>query len=228
MSERSVVGIVPARGGSKGIPRKNVRELAGRPLIAHSIRAGTAANSVDTVIVSTDDEEIADTAEEYGARVPFMRPPTLATDEAPTSPVIAHALETLAEAGETYDDFVLLQPTSPLRTAADVDDAYSHYRNRDVDSLFSAYPTTETRWKKTEQGAIRRNYTDASKRRQDREPEWVCNGGIYITAVDAYWETEEILTGTTAIYEMDEITSIDIDTPFDLWLAEQVMTRWNR
>lgn len=226
MSNKRVLGLIPARGGSIGIPGKNVKDLAGKPLIAHSIEAGQKSNVIDSVIVSTDDEEIADVAEEHGARVPFRRPSDLATDEAPTSPVVAHALEKLAERGESHEEIVLLQPTSPLRTATNIDEAYDLYSSREADSLISAYPTTETRWRSTEEGAIQLNYTGESKRRQDRSPEYIINGAIYITDVDAYWESEELVTGTTVIYEMDEIASIDIDTPFDLWLAEQVLTEW--
>lgn len=226
MSERRVLGLVPARGGSKGIPGKNITDLAGDPLIAYSIEAGNESNVIDSVVVSTDDEEIAAVAEECGARVPFQRPPDLATDESPTSPVVAHALETLAERGETYDDIVLLQPTSPLRTGAHIDEAYDLYTSEEADSLISAYPTTETRWGITGNGAVQLNYKVEGKRRQDREPEYVVNGAIYVTDVEEYRESEELITGTTVIYEMNEIDSIDIDVPFDLWLAEQILMEW--
>ena len=226
MTESTVLGLIPARGGSKGVPRKNIRELAGIPLIAHSIQAARDATAIDSVVVSTDDEEIAEVAESHGARVPFMRPSELATDEAPTAPVITHALETLHEAGEAYDVFVLLQPTSPLRTATHIDEAYSLYEESDADSVISVYPTYDTRWERTPKGAKKLNYTDAAKRRQDRDPEYVINGAIYVTDVEQFLQTEETITGTTKMYEMTERESVDIDTPFDLWLAEQILTEW--
>ena len=226
MTESNVLGLIPARGGSKGVPCKNICELAGTPLIAHSIQAGRQAAAIDSVIVSTDDEEIAEVAESHGARVPFMRPPELATDEAPTGPVITHALETLHHAGEEYDAFVLLQPTSPLRTATHIDEAYSLYEESDVDSVISVYPTCDTRWERTPMGTRKLNYTDTAKRRQDRDPEYVINGAIYVTNVDQFLQTKETITGTTKLYEMTERESVDIDTPFDLWLAEQILTEW--
>jgi len=226
MTESNVLGLIPARGGSKGVPRKNIRELAGIPLIAHSIQAARDATAIDSVVVSTDDEEIAEVAESHGARVPFLRPSELATDEAPTAPVITDALETLHEAGEAYDAFVLLQPTSPLRTATHINEAYSLYEESDADSLISVYPTYDTRWERTPKGAKKLNYTDAAKRRQDRDPEYVINGAIYVTDVEQFIDTEKTITGITKMYEMPERESVDIDEPFDLWLAEQILTEW--
>jgi len=226
MTESTVLGLIPARGGSKDVPRKNIRELAGIPLIAHSIQAGREAAAIDSVVLSTDDKEIANVAESHGARVPFMRPGELATDEASTAPVITHALETLHDAGEEYDTFVLLQPTSPLRTAIHIDEAYSLYEESDADSVISVYPTYDTRWERTPKGAKKLNYTDAAKRRQDRDPEYVINGAIYVTDVEQFLQTEETITGMTKMYEMTERESVDIDTPFDLWLAEQIITEW--
>lgn len=222
-----VLGLIPARGGSKGILRKNIRELSGLPLIAHSIRAAQNASMIDTVVVSTDDQEIAEVADSYGARVPFIRPPELATDEAPTAPVITHALETLRADGEEYRSFILLQPTSPCRTAAHINEAYSLFEDSDADSVISVSPTSETRWRRTENGAQKVNYLDASKRRQDREPEYVSNGAIYVTDTDQFLVSEEITAGTTRLYEMGEVESVDTDTPFDLWLAEKILTEWD-
>jgi len=137
MTGSNILGLIPARGGSKGVPRKNIRELAGIPLIAHSIQAARDATAIDSVVVSTDDEEIAEVADSHGARVPFMRPSELAMDKAPTAPVITHALETLHDAGEEHDAFVLLQPTSPLRTVTHIDEAYSLYEESDADPVIS-------------------------------------------------------------------------------------------
>jgi N-acylneuraminate cytidylyltransferase/CMP-N,N'-diacetyllegionaminic acid synthase len=226
MTDSGVLGLIPAGGGSKGIPRKNIRRLDEIPLIAHSIHAGVSATAIDSVVVSTDDEEIAQVAENYGGQVPFIRPPELAIDEAPTAPVITHTLETLQNRGEEYDTFVLLQPTSPLRTAEHINEAYSLYQESGADSVFSAYPTYSTRWKPTPEGARKLNYTEGSKRRQGREPEYVVNGAIYVADVSRFLETEETITGTAEIYEMTKMESVDIDTQFDLWLAEQILTEW--
>lgn len=224
--DQHVIGIIPARGGSKGIPCKNVNELNGLPLIAYSIRAAIDSGSIDSVVVSTDDSEIARVAERYGARVPFMRPSGLAADETPTAPVITHVLQSLKEKKEEYGTLVLLQPTSPLRTATHIDEAYSLYETSSADSVISVYPTNEIRWRRTPQGAKRANYIHGSNRRQDREPEYVVNGAIYITGVEAFLQTEDLKNGRTELYEMSATDSIDIDTPFDLWHAEKILTDW--
>lgn len=117
----STVAIIPARGGSRGLPGKHLRLLGGQPLIAHTVRAALGARRVDRVIVSTDDAAIARAARRAGAEVPFLRPPELARDETPTLPVIQHAVEWLEAAGERVDVVVTLQPTSPLRGAAEID-----------------------------------------------------------------------------------------------------------
>lgn len=228
MTKSRVLGIIPARGGSKGVARKNIRDLNGKPLIAHTIQAGIGTSVIDSVVVSTDDEEIAQVADEYGARVPFIRPSELATDEAPTAPVITHTLKELENTGEEYETFVLLQPTSPLRTEEHIEEAYSIYQDSDYDSVISVYPTHDTRWKRTPDGAKKINYTDAAKRRQDRDPEYVTNGSIYITNVDQFLQAGETIAGKTGLYEMNEMNSIDIDTPFDLYLAEKIFRKKER
>lgn len=228
MNNKNTLGLIPARGGSKGIRNKNIRDLNGQPLIAYSIQAGQQSNAIDSVVVSTDDDEIAEVAERYGARVPFMRPDELATDEAPTAPVVTHAIETLRAENESYDSIVLLQPTSPLRTAEHIDEAYTLFQNDHVDSVISAYKTYSTRWQQTPDGAEKLNYNNASPRRQDRDPEYIVNGAIYIADVSLYLETEDLKAGHTAIYTMDELDSIDIDTPVDLWLAEQILSKWRQ
>lgn len=222
MNKPRVLGIIPARGGSKGVPGKNIRDVYGKPLIAHTIQAGVSASVVNSVVVSTDDEDIAQVAKKYGARVPFMRPSELATDEAPTAPVITHTLERLENGGEEYETFVLLQPTSPLRTKEHIEEAYSIYQDSDYDSVISVYPTHNTRWKRTPDGVKKINYTDTAKRRQDRDPEYVTNGAIYITNVDQFLQAGKIIAGKTELYEMNEIDSVDIDTSFDLWLAQNI------
>jgi N-acylneuraminate cytidylyltransferase/CMP-N,N'-diacetyllegionaminic acid synthase len=227
MTDDRVLGLIPARGGSKGIPRKNVREFAGDPLIAHTIRAALNADTVDRTLVSSDDEEIMSTAREYGADVPFKRPAELATDDAPTGPVVEHALHYLEdEAGESYGTVVLLQPTSPLRMASHVDEAVARYRETDATSLVTTSEDHSYRWRETAHGAERMNYRGDRKRRQDKSPEYVENGAIYIVRADEFMTTGDLQAGVTALYVMDQIHSIDVDEQFDLWLAENVYTEW--
>lgn len=217
------LGLIPARGGSKGIRNKNVRPVGGDPLIAYSIRASRGADSVDDTVVSTDDQKIADVAQEHGANVPFIRPKELAEDETPMEPVIEHALN---ELDKDYDDYILLQPTSPLRTSENIDEAYEHYVESNSDSLISCYASYSERWKIVDGEAKQINYTDSPVRRQEREPEYITNGAIYITDAALFLDTKEITAGTTTIYEMSEKRSVDIDTKFDLWLAEKIMQEW--
>jgi N-acylneuraminate cytidylyltransferase/CMP-N,N'-diacetyllegionaminic acid synthase len=214
---RRILGLIPARGGSKGIPRKNVRELGGKPLIAHSIEAGLDSAMIESVVVSSDDPEIISVSKTHGADVPFQRPDSLATDDAATAPVVAHAIETLET---TYDLVVLLQPTSPLRTAKHIDEAVNRYLSSDADSLVSVYQDHTYRWQQTGDGAERIDTVSGRKRRQDMDPEYVENGAIYIVSTDQFFEEQNFSFGRTVLYEMTETASIDIDAPDDLRLAE--------
>ncbi|WP_144920763.1 acylneuraminate cytidylyltransferase family protein [Halorubrum salsamenti] len=225
MCDRSYVALIPARGGSKGIENKNIVDVAGRPLIAHSIEAAQQSESIDDVVVSTDSQEIADTAVECGATVPYLRPDELATDEAPTEPVIRHALE--HESADKWTHVVLLQPTSPLRTADDIENAIMTFEESNGTSLVSVYEDHSYRWEKHPDGAVRKNYNDDRKRRQDKSPEYVENGAIYITASPAFLATESLQAGKTVLYTMPEKRSVDVDTHFDLWLVRKLIPRLN-
>jgi CMP-N-acetylneuraminic acid synthetase len=135
------LALVPARGGSKGIPRKNIALLGGKPLIAWTIQAARSASSIDRVVVSTDDAEIAEIAVHYGAEVPFLRPADLSGDRAAAQPVIAHAVSWLAvHEGWTAEAVAYLQPTSPLRGAADIDHAAELLTTRNADTVVSVVP----------------------------------------------------------------------------------------
>lgn len=221
-----VLGLIPARGGSKGIPRKNVVDLAGEPLIAHTIRAANEASTIDRTVVSTDDEEICEVATDSGADAPFLRPADLATDEAPTEPVVTHALEYLGGEGTCYETVVLLQPTSPLRDATAIDEALDRHERAHADSLVSVSVDHRYRWERTGDGADRKNSQERRARRQDKDPEFVENGAIYAVETELFRETENLQAGRTALYVMDEADSVDIDTEFDLWLAEKILTEW--
>lgn len=220
------LGLVPARGGSKGVPRKNVRDLDGKPLIAYTIEAARKAPAIDRTVVTTDDDEIRETALEYGAETPFRRPADLATDDAPMEPVIEHALGYLAgEEGYEPDDVVLLQPTSPLRNAGDVQAAIERYEDADASSLVAVVPDHSNRWRRTPDGPRQLNYENETLR-QDKQPEFVETGAIYISDAAAFLETGTLRIGQTTLYEMDRPSAVDIDTPFEFWLAERIMADW--
>lgn len=216
MNTKNTLGIIPARGGSKGIPRKNIKELNNKPLINYTIDSSLKSDTIDRTIVTTEDEEIADTATATGAEVPFMRPASLAEDETPTEPVVKHALEELTE---SFSEFVLLQPTSPLRTAEHIDEAVNTYQSTGAKSLLSVYEDHSYRWGYTEDGATQLNYDGERSRRQDKSSEYIENGAIYITDFEGFVETESFTTGQTELYEMSELDSIDIDEPVDMRLA---------
>mgnify|MGYP002762846722 FL=1 len=221
MSE--ILGLIPARGGSKGIQRKNISELAGRPLIDYSINASNKSDTVDRTIVSTDSEEIATVARECNAEVPFARPAELATDEAPTEPVVEHAINWLESDGIDIETIILLQPTSPLRTADHIDEAFEVYQTPDVDSVVSVYPDHSYRWIQDSNAAERINYDHNRTRRQEKNPEYVENGAIYIVSAEKFSQKEKILTGRTKLYIMNKLVSIDIDEPVDLDLAKSII-----
>jgi N-acylneuraminate cytidylyltransferase/CMP-N,N'-diacetyllegionaminic acid synthase len=221
-TDTNYVGIIPARGGSKGVDRKNIRSMAGRPLIAHTIDAAKRADELDRAIVTTDDTEIRQVAQEHGGDAPFRRPPELATDEAAMEPVVKHALSYLEEEEDySCSAIVLLQPTSPLRTASHIDRGIKRHRESDVTTVVSVFEDHSYRWRPREGGAEQLNYTGEVSRRQDKVPEYVENGAMYIVDVEHFLEHGDLRGGTVGLFEMPERRSIDIDTEFDFWLAEQ-------
>jgi CMP-N,N'-diacetyllegionaminic acid synthase len=131
----TLLAIIPARGGSKGVPGKNLRSIAGKPLIAWSIEQALAAKSVSEVVVTTDSEDIAEVARQFGASVPFLRPAELATDSAPTEPTMLHALLEMEKGRGRFDQVLLLQPTSPLRLPGTLDNAFAAFLTAKADSL---------------------------------------------------------------------------------------------
>ena len=133
---KTILGLIPARGGSKGLPRKNIRPLLGKPLIAWTIEQALASEYLDRVVVSTDDEKIAEISRKYGAKVPFMRPKESAADEARRIDVVLHAIDWMEKNDNSYDLIMLLQPTSPLRTSEDIDKAIKLFISKKADSLF--------------------------------------------------------------------------------------------
>ncbi|PSP32645.1 acylneuraminate cytidylyltransferase family protein [Halobacteriales archaeon QH_10_67_22] len=217
-------GIIPARGGSKGVPRKNVRNLAGDPLIVHSIDAADGAQRLNEYIVSTDDEEIRQLSREAGAPAPALRPDELAADETPMEPVAEHALKEFVDV--TPETLVLLQPTSPLRGSRHIDEAIERYEETSATSLVAVTEDHSNRWRRTEKGAVRLNYTDGTQRRQKKQPEYVETGAIYITDVASFRDTGDFRAGDTALYVMEDDAAVDINTEFDFWLAEQFL-HWN-
>ena len=226
--KQNVLAIIPARGGSKGVPRKNIKLLAGKPLVAYTIDAALKSKNITRVVVSTDDDEIAEVSREYGAEV-IKRPKAIAADEAPTEPTMKHAIDYLKK-NEDYepDIIVLLQPTSPLRTHKDIDDAFIVFSTGKYDSVLSVCPSHGFLWKKHDNTAVSINYDYKNRRRrQDMEPEFKETGAIYITPTQIFKKYNNRLGGIIGLSVMDEDNSMDIDTLFDFWLCEQRMKKNN-
>ncbi|MFC1986967.1 cytidylyltransferase domain-containing protein [Chloroflexota bacterium] len=207
-----ICAIIPARGGSKGIPRKNIRLLAGKPLIAYSIERALQAQQVNRTIVSTEDAEIAKVAQQYGAEV-VIRPPELATDTASSESVLLHVLSFLEQQeGYVPSLIVLLQPTSPLRQPDDIDNAINKLIKDKADSLLSLTESREFMWEKTEQGytSLTFDYKDR-KRRQELEPLYYENGAIYVFKPEIIKKYQNRLGGKISVYLMQPWQRVDID-----------------
>jgi CMP-N,N'-diacetyllegionaminic acid synthase len=224
-----IISIIPARGGSKGVPRKNIRRLAGKPLIAHTIAASLRARQVKRTFVSTDDDEIAGVARRYGAEV-IRRPAALATDTAGSEAALLHAL-TFLEETEGYRPalVVFLQATSPLRQPDDIDNAIATLQDSGADSLFSACPSHGFYWQRRDGRLVAANYDYRHRpRRQDCPPEYIENGSIYVTRTEILKRERNRLGGRIAVYEMGQLESFQIDTEADFRLMETLFRRRQR
>jgi YrbI family 3-deoxy-D-manno-octulosonate 8-phosphate phosphatase len=218
------VAIVPARGGSRGIPRKNLREIAGKPLLAYTVEHARATPSIDRVVVSTDDEEIAEVAERYGAEV-IWRPAEISGDRASSEAALLHALDELdAHAGYRPDLVVMLQATSPMRRPHDVQRAIDTLLAEGADSLFSACTVHGFLWHREgeELSSIGYDYRDR-RMRQDGPEDLLENGSIYVTRHDLLRATRNRLGGRIAVYRMDPLDSFQVDEPSDLVLMERLI-----
>lgn len=222
--KKSIVAIITARGGSKGLPRKNVLDLAGKPLIAHTIQAALESKIFDKVVVTTDDTEIKEVSLQYGAEV-IERPEYLATDSASSLDVIVHALEALKENGKNqYTHFVLLQPTSPLRTATHIKEAWNKYLKEDANSLVSVmeveHPPQKMLLEKNGEITPLTKWEDLTKPRQSLPKAYLPNGAIYINKIEDFLKSKNIFEEPLSIYLMNQECSIDIDTANDLEIVK--------
>ena len=225
-NKQNVVAIIPARGGSKGIPRKNVMDFCGIPLIAWSINQARASHSVSQVFVTTDDAEIAAVSEKFGASV-IQRPPELATDKAATEPALVHALDVI-EAKQRVDAVVFLQATSPLRMANDIDDAVATLSKEKFDSLFSAGVLDDfCIWIEDERGLSSLNFDYKNRgRRQDRKPCFVENGSVYVFKPEVLRKHGNRLGGKIGIYKMRQFQTYELDSPEEIEKLEYYMRRY--
>lgn len=217
-----IIAIIPARGGSKGIPRKNIRIVGGEPLIAHSIEVANSTKYISRTIVSTDDEEIAKISREYGAEVPFIRPKNLAQDDSPTILALQHAVKTLESMNEKINVVVTLQPTSPLRTVEDLNNSILKILNTNCDSVISVTEVKEHPYLtfKIDQDRLYPFYgEDKLVRRQDLHKVYFVNGAIYVTKRDVLMEQNTLYGGLSRPYIMCKENSFQIDDPIDLHIV---------
>jgi len=217
---RSVLGVILARGGSKELPDKNIRNLAGKPLVAWTIEAGLASRCIDRLILSSDDAEIMHVADTYGCEVPFKRPDELARDSTPSIDALLHALNQMPP----YDYVVLLQPTSPLRVADDIDNAVKLCDQCDAPACVSVTEADKPpHWMYTISDDVRMapvvDNGEYVTRRQDAPDTYVLNGAIYIARTDWLRKTQSFITNETIAYLMPAKQSVDIDSEFDLTLC---------
>ena len=221
---RNIIAIIPARGGSKGIPGKNLRLLAGIPLIAHSIRAAHATPGISRTIVSTDDEEIRRVALSYQAEV-VPRPESISGDRAASELALLHVLDSVREEeGQDPEVLVFLQPTSPLRRADDIMRALEVFFQHEADSLFSACHIEGFLWRRAGDVVEPVNYSPQQRKmRQQLDHESLEeNGSIYILKPEILRNHGSRLGGRIAVYHMPKITSYQVDTPDDLVLLEKL------
>ncbi len=221
-----ILGLIPARGGSLTLPRKNVLPLAGKPLIAWTITAALASRYLDRVVLSSDDDEIMAVAKAWGCEVPFRRPAHLAAAETPTSEAVMHALEQLPG----FDYVALLQPTSPFRTTADIDAAVEKCISARAPSCASIVHTEKPpHWLYHLSESQRLSPVlcggEILSRRQDAAHAYALNGAVYVTAVQQLRESGQFVTEATVGYVMPPERSPDVDTELDLHWCEFLLSQ---
>ena len=224
-----ILAVVPARGGSKGLPGKNIRELAGKPLIAWSIEAGRQSRYVDTLFVSTACPDIARVARQWGGDVPFMRPAELATDEAKGIDAILHAVRWHRENGQVFDLVLVLQPTSPLRTAEDIDHAVEFFFAKNAGAVVSVCPTDHHPWWSNtlpSDGSMKDFLRPELQNinRQSLPTFYRLNGAIYLAQIDFLEKTRSFVADGAFGCPMVSEKSIDIDNLLDFKLAEILLS----
>lgn len=225
------LAVIPARGGSQGIKGKNLAPLGGRPLIAWTIEAARSCASLTTVVVSTDSDEIASAARANGAVAPFLRPADLSTGKAPVIGAVRHALDFYAREGRAFDAIVLLQPTSPFRRADQIEAAVGEFQCRRPDTLVSVIrvphnmvPSSLMRRVGREDGLWLESPAGQVVRRQDKETAYARNGPAILIVASEEIARRDRLYGERVIgFEMDWLTSLDIDEPADLELANVLL-----
>lgn len=229
LGKKRVLALIPARGGSKRLPRKNIMSLDGIPLIGWTIKAAQTSNYIDEIVVSTDDDEVATIAKNLGASVPFKRPDYLASDVATSHSVIKHCLDYYENERVNFDIVVLLQPTSPLRTAAHIDAAMEIFQTKGAKSVISVCECDHSPlWSNVlPDNCSMENFLNKEllrTRSQDLPKHYRISGAIYICDIPEYISSDgDFYNGDSYAYKMDASSSIDIDTDIDFKLANLII-----
>lgn len=217
-----VLGIIPARGGSKGVPRKNIKLLCGKPLLAYTAESALRSKLLSKVVLSTDDDEIAEIGKSLGLEVPFLRPAELAEDTTPTLPVVLHALHKMGELGESFDAVCLLQPTNPLRRVEDIDACIELLEKTRADSVVSVLPVPDKfnpKWVYWKNGngemTLSTGESEPIARRQDLPTAFCRDGTIYVTRTDTLMIKNSLYGQAIHGYEILPEFSSNIDTVDD-------------
>jgi len=232
MNDKKILAVIPARGGSKGIPNKNIVEIGGNPLIKYTIDTALGSEMLTHCVVSTDSDEISDVAKSCGALVPFKRPKHLSDDKALSLPVMQHAVEFMeAEQGYQYDLVIMLQPTTPLRQTKDIDNAINLLFDGNADSVISVFEVEghhPLRIKRVVDGRLI-NYIDQGhedmRPRQELPPVYIRNGAIYATRRNVLIKSNSFVGVDSRAYIMPDDRSVNIDTIDDLFLAENYLKK---
>lgn len=227
-----MIALIPARGGSKGLPGKNIKNLCSKPLIAHTIEAALKAEGIERVIVTTDSEEIAAVAREYGAEVPFLRPAALAGDTSSAVDVYLHAVDFLEkESGRSIEKFMVLLPTAPLRNSVNIEQALRQFYEKNAETLISMREAeTPISWyyEMNIEGRVKNLGLDAEnavKNRQVNKKYYIPNGAIYILDKELLKEKRTYYSENTVAYLMSAEQSVDIDCELDFKMAELLLSQ---
>ena len=222
------IAIITARSGSKGLPHKNIKELCGKPMMAYTIEACLSSGCFDKVHVSTDSQEYAEIAKEYGADVPFLRTEELSSDTATTEQVIRYVLSEYDKRGEVYDTFAIMQPTSPLRNAEDVKQAFKLMKEKNANSVIGVCEMEHSpRWCNTlpedgsMEGFLRR---ETNKDRHSFSTYYRINGAMYLVKREIYTEHTAMYGSGSYAYIMPKYRSVDVDDIMDFKIAEALLT----
>jgi N-acylneuraminate cytidylyltransferase/CMP-N,N'-diacetyllegionaminic acid synthase len=227
-----MLAIIPARGGSKGLPGKNIKPLHGKPLIAYTIEAALASPSISRVVVSTECEKIAEVSRRYGSEVPFLRPMELAQDNSLAIDAYIYTIEKLKSESQRgdYANFVVLQPTSPLRTSADIENSIAVFKKRNADAVIACREAPHpVQWHKIiDDNSVLRHYSANSEKLKNRQEEpitYLPNGSVYVLNYGALVSQRTYYTDRTFAYVMPAARSVDIDTIDDFEFAEYQLKR---